>query len=259
MHRLSRLLLLAAPAAAALLISAGPVAATVVLPLHNSHEGANADDFESSGCAKDGQVPPAGTTRWVFVLQHNDADFVSLTLSFKTLAGTTTTITIPNAGDAYPDGITTNGTSKAWVITPSGWTLLTGSSVVSGPTTATYFNLTHTCVGVSTTPSPSPSTSTSPSSSPSVSHSGSPSESPSKSPSGSPSGSPSTSVSGGGSTEGTPSSTPGGGSPGGLPVTGTAIGGLVLAGVGAIGSGAALLWLRRRRDAIPLESEVTSE
>jgi len=42
-------------------------------------------------------------------------------------------------------------------------------------------------------------------------------------------------------------------------VTGTAIGGLVLAGVGAIGSGAALLWIRRRRDAIPLESEVTSE
>jgi LPXTG-motif cell wall-anchored protein len=42
---------------------------------------------------------------------------------------------------------------------------------------------------------------------------------------------------------------------GGLPLTGTAIGGLVLTGVIAIASGAALLWLRRRRDAVPVESE----
>jgi LPXTG-motif cell wall-anchored protein len=51
-----------------------------------------------------------------------------------------------------------------------------------------------------------------------------------------------------GTTPGTPgtTTTPGGGN---LPLTGTAIGGIVLAGVALIGGGATLLLLRRRRDA----------
>src|SRR5262249_25506472 len=141
--------------------------------------------------------------RWVFVLPRNDAKFVSLTLSFKTLDGTQTTVKIPDASDPYPDAITTNGTSKAWVTLPSGWTLLDGSAEISGPTSATFFNLTHTCLGAVSSPSPSASPSSSSSAAPS------PSESPSAS----------TSVSASGSSSGGPSgsgpsgsgSAPGGG------------------------------------------------
>ncbi len=232
-----RVLAVTAPAVIGVLTAAGTAAATVTLQLHSSHQGVLATQFVSPDCAKDGDVPPPGTDKWVFVLPKNDAEFVSLSVSFKTLGGTTTTIAIPDGADAYPDGITSNGTSRAWVITPSGWTLLDGSAVLSGPTKAEFFNLTHTCIGASTTPTPS-----APSS---------PSGSPSTSASASTSPSTSASVSGGASEAGSPSpstSTALASNNGSLPLTGAAIGGLVLTGLTAVGLGAAVLWLRRRRD-----------
>jgi hypothetical protein len=51
----------------------------------------------------------------VFVLPKNDADFLSLALQYRTSAGTTTTVAIPKVGGPYPDGITANGASKAWI------------------------------------------------------------------------------------------------------------------------------------------------
>jgi LPXTG-motif cell wall-anchored protein len=241
-----RLLTVAAPAAVAVLAAGSTAAAaTVTLPLHSAHRGVLATEFASNDCAKDGSVPAAGVDRWVFVLPHNDADFVSLTLSFKTLAGTTKNVTIPDGSDPYPDAITTNGTSKAWVDLPSGWTLLDGSAVVSGPTKAEDFNLTHTCIGAPSSPSPSPSkTTSSPSPSVSVSVSTSVSTSESTSPSTSPS------VSGGASGAASPSTSGTALTPAGdkLPLTGTAVSGLVLTGLAAIALGASLLWLRRRRD-----------
>jgi LPXTG-motif cell wall-anchored protein len=242
-----RLLAVTAPAVVAVLTASGAAAAAVTLPLHSSHRNVLATQFVSGDCAKDGQIPPAGSERWVFVLPHNDADFVNLTLSYKNLAGTTITVKIPNGADPYPDGITSNGTSKAWVILPSGWTLLDGSATVSGPTKAAYFNLTHTCVGPTATATPSRSPSKSPSSSPSCSPSAS--NSPSGSTSVSPS--PSRSASGGASTAGSPSgstSTTLTSNSGSLPLTGFAISGFVAVGLAAIGLGAGLLWLRRRRD-----------
>ena len=248
---LLRLLAVTAPAVVAALTAGVAAAATVTLPLHSSQHNVLATQFVSGDCAKDGQIPPAGSDRWVFVLPHNDADFVSLTLSYKNLAGTTVTVTIPNGADPYPDGITTNGTSKAFVVLPSGWTLLDGSATVSGATKATYFNLTHTCVGPSASPTPTPTKS--PSKSPSPSCSPSASKSPSHSPSGSASTSPSPSrsTSGGASTAGTPSggiSTTPASNNGSLPLTGTAIGSFVAVGVAAIGLGVTLLRLRRRRE-----------
>jgi LPXTG-motif cell wall-anchored protein len=253
---LARILLVTASAAMAVLIAGGTASATVTLPLHSSHKGVVASQFASGDCAKDGEVPPAGSDRWVFVLPRNDAHFVSLTLTFKTPDGTTVTVKIPDASDPYPDAITTNGTSKAWVILPSGWTLLDGSAEVSGPTSATFFNLTHTCLGAVS--SPSPSTSPSPSSSASPSPSESPSASTSVSASGSSSGNPSGSGSapgGGGASESSGSPAPGFSPASGLAKTGTAMGALVLTGVVAALMGAALVWFRRRRDAVEFTSE----
>jgi LPXTG-motif cell wall-anchored protein len=239
---ISRLLVTFGAASACVLLVAGTASAAVVVPLHDAHRDTTAAGFENHSCAQipgDAAVP--GKDGWIFVLPANDADFVSLILQFRTAAGTTTTVTIPNAADQYPDGITSNGTSKAWVLLPAGWTLLDGSAVVSGETKAAFFNLTHTCPG---TPSASPSPSVPPSASQSASASASPSDNASPSGSRSPSGSVSP------STEATPSASattaPAGGS---LPKTGAPIGTMVLAGATTFSAGAALLllsfWRRR--------------
>jgi hypothetical protein len=242
---ISRLLVAFGAASAGALLVAGTASAAVVVPLHDAHRNTTAAGFQNHSCAQiPGGEAVAGKDGWVFVLPKNDADFVSLTLQFRNTAGATTTVTVPNPNDPYPDGITTNGTSKAWVLLPAGWTLLDGSATVSGETQAEFFNLTHTCPG---TPSTSPSPSGSPSESPSSSGSPSPSGSSSSGGSASPSGSSSP------STESTPSATPSTGSTGGssgpLPRTGTPIGSIVLAGGTMFTAGGALLllslWRRR--------------
>jgi LPXTG-motif cell wall-anchored protein len=228
-----------AAALAALLLSGGTAAASITLPLHAAHRNTTAAGFSTHSCD---QIPDAlrggGSDGWVFVLPANDADFVSLSLKFRDTGGTEVTIAVPNAADSYPDGIATNGTSKAWVVVPAGWTLLDGTAVVDNDKTkADDFNLTHTCPGTPGTPSTSPSTSTSPS--------GSTSASPDES--GSPSSSPSGSVEASVPPTVTPApSTPGGGG-GSLPVTGVAITGTVVTGGALVAAGAALLAVRRRR------------
>jgi hypothetical protein len=228
------------PAAAAVLLLGGTAAAAVTLPLHAAHRNTTAAGFGTHSCD---QIPAGlqggSSDGFVFVLPGNDASFVSLSLSFRNTGGSTVPITIPNPADAYPDGITTNGTSKAWVVVPAGWTLLDGSAVVdNNETKADDFNLTHTCVGTPSSPSPSKS----PSTSPSTSASPSASASPSTSVSGTPESSTLPSVT---ATPSPATSTPGGG--GSLPVTGVALSGTLLTGVALVAGGAALLAVRRRR------------
>ncbi len=247
---LTRVLTVAGAAGAAVLLLAGTAAAGPTLSLNPGHRNTTAAEFGDHSCD---QIPTnlslVGQEGWVFVLPHNDATFVKLTLQFKTTDGTIVTVTIPDASDPYPDGITTtNGTSKAWVVLPAGWILLDGSAELSGPTEAQFFNLTHTCIGPSGSPSPSPSVSSSESKSPSSSPSPSTSES---------------TGGGGGGGGGTPSPSPSATTSdpvpvptGGLPLTGTAIGGIVLTGAAAVGTGGALLAMRRRRaDGTPAEEE----
>lgn len=247
-----RPLLLLAGTAFAALLAAAPAAASITLPLHAAHRGTTAAGFDNHSCD---QIPAAdrnaNSDGFVFVLPGHDAHFLTLTLTFRTTAGAQVTVSIPNPSDAYPDGITSNGTSKAWVVVPSGWTLLDGSATVDNDKTkADDFNLTHTCVGSGGSPSPSPSPSKSPSASPSPSPSASPSASLSPSHSASPSGS--GTVEGSSAASGSPSA-PGGagngnGGGGGLPVTGVALTGITLTGAAMVAGGAALLALLRRRN-----------
>jgi LPXTG-motif cell wall-anchored protein len=245
LRRLPRILMPAAAALGALLV-ATPAAAADPLPLHAAHRGATAGGFGTHSCD---QIPAqhqgVGSDGFVFVLPGNDANFVSLTLKFQPTAGDPVTVHIADPSDPYPDGILNDkGTSKAWVVVPSGWTLLDGTAEVDNAgTKADDFNLTHTCPGGG-----SPSPSTSPSVSPSPSVSTSESSSPSPSDSGSVEGSsavPSYPVTvtpgpGGG----------GGGGGGGLPVTGVALTTMTMTAAGLIAAGVALLMVRRRRETL---------
>lgn len=268
----ARTLVVGSMAAVAALLTGGVARATATLPLHNAHRDATAATFGDRSCQ---QIPGGarlpGKDGWVFVLPKNNADFVNLTLRFRTPSGAVEVVNIPDRADAYPDGITTNGTSKAWVVLPTGWKLLTGSATASRATKAKHFNLTHTCVGTPVSGSPSPSVSTAPSISASASASASISASASSSPSLSASASSSTgsspgpsgsaSPNGSGSAETTrsspvdsapiaSSSAARGGGGRGLPTTGAAMTGMVLIGVAATVGGTALLSVRRRREEI---------
>lgn len=258
----ARTLVVGSMAAVAALLTGGVARATATLPLHNAHRDATAATFGDRSCQ---QIPGGarlpGKDGWVFVLPKNNADFVNLTLRFRTPSGAVEVVNIPDRADAYPDGITTNGTSKAWVVLPTGWKLLTGSATASRATKAKHFNLTHTCVGTPVSGSPSPSASTAPSISASASSSPSLSASASSSTGSSPGPSGSASPNGSGSAETTrsspvdsapiaSSSAARGGGGRGLPTTGAAMTGMVLIGVAATVGGTALLSVRRRREEI---------
>ncbi|MGW0436134.1 hypothetical protein ACWDV4_26750, partial [Micromonospora sp. NPDC003197] len=111
--------------------------------------------------------------------------------------------------------------NHAYLFTPAGWTLKSGSAEITG--TSKFFNLSHACEGTPGTPVPP----TNPPSSPP----GTPTETPEPGTSESPS--PSTSVPGGG---------------GGLPITGAPVAGIAAVGAGLVGVGALLLALRLRRE-----------
>jgi LPXTG-motif cell wall-anchored protein len=101
-----------------------------------------------------------------------------------------------------------NAVSKAWIRTPAGWTLTAATAEITG--TATHFVLSHTCVpGTPRTTTPPPKTTPPADSTP-----------------------PRT-------------TTPGDGD---LPLTGTSLTGLLVAGMALVVGGVVLLVLRRRRD-----------
>jgi LPXTG-motif cell wall-anchored protein len=234
--RLRRLATILGTAGVLSLAGTAPAWATSTSDIHlNPHQkGKTATAFENS-C---GQIPggaKAGLDGWVFVLPGNSGTLRSLDITFNN--GTTNVrIHIPDASSPYPNGIATNGSDKGYVVVPSGWTVVDGTGRADNPKGDT-FNVTHVCRGGG----------------------GTTESSPSKSPS------PSAGSGGGGSTnggsEGGPSRGPGGGTGGGsagetgsLPITGTAVGGLVALGLGLVGAGTVLMVLRRRREAVTFEA-----
>ncbi|WP_290869688.1 hypothetical protein [Hamadaea sp.] len=179
--------------------------AQTVVQLHAGQAPTTAAAYkkEDQHCAANqGGGPYAGQDVWVFVIPGGYAtggDFVSITADFGPNGTVTKTAALDpgNFSNGGPD------VSKAWIITPAGWTLFGASAVITG--TADFINLTHTCPASA---SPSPSPSTSPSTSPSASMSPSTSPSPSMSPSSSPSPSKSPSMSPSASTSPSPSRSP---------------------------------------------------
>ncbi|MEW2375721.1 hypothetical protein AB0883_06395 [Micromonospora sp. NPDC047812] len=118
---------------------------------------------------------------WVFNLPDADRDFVSVTATFSIPNNGTTTVTIPDAEDS---AIVRQGTSKAWVILPEGWTLVSATAVVTGePEPGLQFVLTGACAA-------SPSPTGSPTATPTTTPTASPTASPTRTPTGSPTASP---------------------------------------------------------------------
>ena len=232
MRTLQRAAAVTFAAATAVLVFSGPALANTTIPIKASQVPTTAEDFKPHECGA--QLPAVpGQDGWHFVLPAEgapNAEFVSVTLTFED----------ENRDEHTVKAVIGNPSDKhAIAYTPSGWTLTGGSAEITGEEDGkpTEFVLSHTCPD---------SLSNSPSASPSESPSGSPSESsgPSESPSGSPSGSVGPTESPSGSVAPSVSPTPPGG--GGLPVTGLAIGGMVLTGLGMVGAGAAMRALRRR-------------
>ncbi|HEX2416791.1 MAG TPA: hypothetical protein VHJ83_01525, partial [Micromonosporaceae bacterium] len=228
----------------AVLAFAGPaLAVNATIPINDAHVPTTAADFPENDCSDETQLPQKpGQDGWHFVLPKGSpipAVFVQVRLTFTDTGGATQTKTIPGDGTLGPPSA-----KHAILYTPAGWTLTAGEADITGQSEdgkPAFFNLSHVCVaGPSESPTPSPTGTVTPSESPTVAPSETPSQSPTVAPSETPSQAPSGSVA--------PSSSPT--SPGGqLPVTGLAIGGIVLTGLGLVGAGAAMRALRRRNPA----------
>lgn len=147
--------------AAVVLVAAAPAWAQTSISINPGNVPTTAEGHDTHECNPDqGGGPFPGQDVWVFVLPGNQAttgDFQSVTATF--VEGT---VTITRDDD--PDNFSPEGgpaTSKAWVVTPAGWTLTGATAEISG--SADFFNLTHTCPGgPGPTPTPTVPTPTQP-------------------------------------------------------------------------------------------------
>jgi hypothetical protein len=231
----------------AVLAFAGPaLAVDATIPIKADHVPTTAADFPTHECDANQLPQKPGEDGWHFVLPSGSPEpavFVEVRLTFEDETGAThqVTATVGNPTDKH-----------AIVYTPTGWTLVAGEADITGQVDGkpSEFNLSHTCPA-----SGSPSPTASPTGSPTASPTGTATASPTGSPTGTvapsqgPSDTPTGSVA--------PSSSPT--PPGQLPVTGLAIGGIVLTGLGLVGAGAAMRALRRRDPATAEDSETDSD
>jgi len=222
---------------------------------HDQHILASAASFKQNFGTCDAQQG-ANEDVWVFVWPGGAGKVGTVTdvqISWDTngdgTADTTRGLAMGSPGVDPLD----NGTPKVTFVTPAGWRLESGTSTITGqvPTFGSdafpegFFNLTHACPGtVPTTPAPS---SKPPTSAPPTTDTPRESESPSypAETSGPPETTPQPS-------DTLPGSSPADSTPpsdGGLPVTGAALGGVIVAGLALLAGGVvAILVARRRRD-----------
>ncbi|MDQ7909867.1 LPXTG cell wall anchor domain-containing protein [Phytohabitans sp. ZYX-F-186] len=223
---MGRLAAVAGTVAVVGLVTAAPARAETTVGINPGNVPTTADGHGTHECDLGGG-PYADQDVWVFVLPGNGdtaGDFVSVTAVF----GEHGSLTIPTDGGAV---VTGNGTSKAWIATPAGWTLTGATAVITG--TAQKFNLTHTCPA-----------------------GGGGGESPTPVPSGSPA--PSTESTPGAATSASVSGAAGGGSSGGsLPITGAATLTTAVVGAALVAGGVALLAVRRRKEAHAFAADET--
>ncbi|HEX2142975.1 MAG TPA: LPXTG cell wall anchor domain-containing protein [Glycomyces sp.] len=231
--------------AAAMTILAVPVAAMAfdgTIQINPGNVPTTAAGFEDQDCDQVPDDVEDDQDGWVFVLPSQMGamgEFEEVRAVFEDADGNEQLRNSTHHG-GIDDG---PGTSKAYIITPAGWTLISAEADVTGVDSAdTQFNLTHTCPGseVPTTPSPSPSVS------PSVSPSESPSESPSVSQSPSQSQSVSQSPTDSKSSAAADNETTGAAGSG-LPTTGVNASVLLIIGAAALVGGLGVLYLMRAR------------
>jgi LPXTG-motif cell wall-anchored protein len=237
-------LAMATPAQAAALAGTGDI------PINGDHVPTTAAQFPTKQCTGPFEDLDLGTDGWHFVLPSaSGGSFVSVTLTFNSGAAdfpVTVDAIFPaidsDAGLGWSGYITNAGPDNIhlYLFTPSGWTLKAGVATVTNPgpgpdpekpnDKGSFFNLSHVCVGTSTTPTPGITTTTTPPVT-------------------------TTTLSTSATTVTTPGTTPTDPS---LPTTGAALSGIILAGVGLVAGGVTLMVLRRRRD-MELPTETPAE
>lgn len=125
----------------ALAFAAPANADTKTIWINQGNVPTTAADFEQS-CDQVPESIGADEDGWVFVLPGNSGSFVSVTATYTDANGDSRTFGTDADGGIDPG----NGTSKAYIITPAGWTL-TGASAEVDDTAKDRFNLTHACAG----------------------------------------------------------------------------------------------------------------
>ncbi len=172
-----------------------PAWADTPVTINPDHIGATADEFDEQDCSGPlGSPPGPNYDGWHFVLPSSSGDnFTSITIQFTSVTAGPITAVFPDtdSGPGWVGYLAEAGNGDvihAYIFTtPTGQAIVNGSATVSpDESTPGTFNLSHTCPGMSQSPSPSPSMSVSPSPSRSVSPSPSRSVSPSPSVSRSP-------------------------------------------------------------------------
>jgi hypothetical protein len=226
---LARLGLAAAGGAVALAIAAPAYAQAGTLPINDDHVPTTAQEFQPQICTGPFDDLPENVDGWHFVLPDSSGEeFESLTLVFETPEGDEVVVIIDSRDPAMPD--TGPGWSgylddadgdfkHAYVFTEAGWTLIEGTAEVEGAEENGFFNLSDTCPGVPTTPTPTPTETPTPT----------PTETPTPTPTETPT---------------YPTAPPT--YPSGLPATGAPLAGVVAVGSGLVAGGLGLLAVRRR-------------
>jgi LPXTG-motif cell wall-anchored protein len=227
-------------ACAITLTIAGPAQAATATDIHLNpgQKGKTAAAFEYS-CD---QVPGGrvdGVDGWVFVLPGNQGTFVSLQLTFN---DGTKNVTVDIPGTSYPSGISTSGSDKMYVQLPAGWKIVDGTGTATNPKKDS-FNVTHVCRSGGSNGGGDGNGGGGGNGGGSNGNGGGSNGN----------GGGSNGGSGGGSGNGS------GGASGGnqgesLPITGTAIGGLVALGLGLVAGGTVLLAVRRRRQVVDFQA-----
>jgi hypothetical protein len=255
--------LAAGVAGAMLLASPAHAAVDPTIPLNDAHTNITAPQFGTKDCTGPFADLAPGKDGWHFVLPAvSGDDFVSVTLTFNS-GGSNFDVVIDaiaplhdfGAGwEGWIDDAGSSGSFRhAYVITDAGWTLIDGEAVVTGPgadgAPGDEFNLSHVCVGTPPTTPPGtpttvPATTTPPTTTTTTmtTTNGGPSRT--------------TTIGGLGNGGGGGAPAAGGAGSGSLPVTGVALGGMLLTGLALVGGGVALVVLRRRRDAAPAPVDV---
>ncbi|HMO53850.1 MAG TPA: hypothetical protein PJ994_05045, partial [Tepidiformaceae bacterium] len=120
-------------AAVAMVATQSALAGAVTL--NPAHVGATNPGFDKPGSCPTVPLGADGPYGWHFVARGN-ANFTSLTVTFEDLNGVEHVYTLADAVQ-HPDA------SHAYIFTPAGYTLVSGSGVTTG--THALFNLSHIC------------------------------------------------------------------------------------------------------------------
>jgi hypothetical protein len=158
-------LAVAVAAAVCVVAPSGTAWAAATIPVNPAHQGAAAT-FGSKECA--GPVADLAPDRdgWHFVLPRGGTDLMSLTLTFRTRAGTTTAVIgstspdRPSGGPGWSGFLTPAGAGQdehAYLVTDAGWLLRSGSARVRPDSARGMVDLRHTCPGTPAIGRPIPS------------------------------------------------------------------------------------------------------